>query len=172
MKSNSAGKSVRALAALLESIVENPSNHLNNHGLRLSLISQGAICRFESLELGIHKVSLNTFKRHCAEFIPGGFGYFDELRTKANISLKKTSAHGLKKRKTQQELIAQLRQENTQLNLDLLALTKLLRISMNQTRSFVDLCSDEVASKLYVKESRELLDMLSVVGSLQGRAAP
>ncbi|MNJ45906.1 hypothetical protein D3C77_410210 [compost metagenome] len=171
MKSDSSEKSVRALAALLGSIVEDPSSHLNRQNLSSPLTSQGAMCRFESMELGIQKTSLNTLKRYCADFLPGGFNHLDDLRIRANIALKKNSTYVQKKRKTQQELITQLRHENTQLNLDLLTLTKLLRISMNQTRSFVALCDDELASKLYEKESRELLDILSVVGSLQSQAA-
>lgn len=159
-------ESIQSLQTLLRSISSSPSTYLNNNVLIESLSSQGKLCRLEDKDLKIYKTSLNTFKRHCEAFIPGGFTHINQLRNGALIAIRKSLAQCTTKRKSQKQKIAELTLENSQLNLDLLMLTKLLRLSMRQTKLFALRCDNSAASALYAKEHRELLDMLSSVGNV------
>ncbi|AIL63565.1 hypothetical protein [Pseudomonas alkylphenolica] len=169
MSSATQEQSIRNLCELLVLVSVNPGAYLQDSVLLSSLKSQGKLSSYHSEKLGISKTSLNTLKRHCEHYVSGGFTHLDQLRASALSAVTQATTPTSVKRRSQKDTIAKLTQENAQLNLDLLAMTKLLRLSMRQTRSFAQLCNDSVASALYAKESRELLDMLSTVGALAGK---
>lgn len=155
---------------LLNDVISNPASFNSQAGLPEALRSQSALAKYTNPRYKIIASSLNTFKRNCALYAPGGFADVDRLRKQAAIALSRASNPEKARRKTQKELISFLQKEISSMGVDLLVLTNLLTRSMNQTRYYACLSTDNSVLALYEKERREIIDMLTCVDSDQWRS--
>lgn len=158
--------SILSLISLLNEIKSNPSIYKTLPNFDFHLRSQGNLCRVSIPEKSIIPSSLNTFKRYCAKVAPGGFQAVNKLRSTVHLliknEIKKTTE---KPRTTQKQTINRLQHDCARLNIDLLRLTKILKISMTQTAYYANIHKDPTLMALFHKERRELIDMLSTVSS-------
>ncbi len=158
-------RSTLAIIDILIDTSKHPDKYITNNDYLNSLRSQGGLCHLRIPERHIFPLSLNTFKHYCQQFAPGGFDAINKLRLDALEALRNYTQPENKPRKTQKKLISELQSENARLSLDLLLLTKLLKISMQQTKFYAEQSGDQNIIALYHKERRELMDMLTCVRS-------
>lgn len=158
-------RSTLAIIDILVDTAKHPEKYISDNNYLNSLRSQGGLCHLSIPERHIFPISLNTFKHYCQQFAPGGFSAINRLRLDALEALTNFTPPDNKPRKTQKKLISELQSENSQLTLDLLLLTKLLKISMRQTKFYAEQSGDQNIIELYHKERRELMDMLTCARS-------
>ncbi|MNF51693.1 hypothetical protein D3C84_330170 [compost metagenome] len=165
--------SILSLISLLNEIKSNPKIYKMLPNFDFHLRSQGNLCRMSIPEKSIIPSSLNTFKRYCAKVAPGGFEAVDKLRSTVYLlitrEIKKTTE---KPRTTQKQAINRLQRDCARLNIDLLRLTKILKISMAQTAYYANIHKDPTLTALFHKERRELIDMLTTVSYNDNDIAP
>ncbi|KJG10176.1 hypothetical protein C0W96_06580 [Photobacterium kishitanii] len=72
---------------LLESIISDPEPFKEDEIIKKSLISQGAIAKYENRELGIFSCSVNTYKSVSNDLLLRGFTEIDKLRLHAQDAI-------------------------------------------------------------------------------------
>ncbi|MDR6914446.1 hypothetical protein J2X66_001310 [Pseudomonas sp. 3296] len=158
--------SILALIELLNEIKVNPSTYQTIPNFDLHLKNQASLCRLAIPDRSIIPSSLNTFKRYCAKVAPGGFQAIDQLRNTIHQLIINESNKSIRNpRATQKQKITKLQGDCERLNIDLLRLTKILKISMTQTAYYAHLNKEPTTIALFSKERRELVDMLSMISS-------
>lgn len=164
-------RSILSTIEFLQAVKKTPELFLYMENLEFHLKSQGGLCLLEIPDKGIMRCSLNTFKLHCSQEAPGGFEAVDKLRIETLQSLNNARSQSVhKKRLTQKQEIIKLTSDCDALNIDLLRLTLLLRMSMQQTSYYARLNNESATLALFEKERRELVDMMSTVGKISGTA--
>lgn len=84
--------SIENIIDLLRRILINPAEFKKNDYLISALASQGKLAAFNSPDFKVKKMSLNTFKYVCENYIIGGFEKVDGLRKQSHKAITQTSS--------------------------------------------------------------------------------
>jgi hypothetical protein len=154
--------STLALYQLLNNVVSGMSAAPNE--LKVALGSQGGLSRYGAPSLGITGCALNTLKRSCT-IIPGGFPALDALRRHAERALREPDERAAPRADTKRELqdrVTRVKLERDAATEDLALLTRMLEVSMHQTRMCALESGDPALIERCRREQEAMRDMLSL----------
>lgn len=154
------------LEKLLYKIISSPHEFINSDKLRASLVSQGALSKFDAAEYGITASSLNTLKRISDKHLRSKFLGLDKLRKEALEGINNCSnSDNLTSNKVRKNFEAKYHETKNLLLIarqDLWLMTMALEKSLRRAQHYAERSENNKIIELCAKEQKEIRDMFSL----------